>query len=64
MYLKDYKPDESCIYLTIEQACNRANVGKSTLRKLAQEANAVLKIGRIYRVDWKKLQKYLESFAV
>lgn len=61
MHPKNYKPDESCIYLTIEEACNRANVGKATMRRIAEEAGAVMKIGRLYRINWPKLAKYIEE---
>lgn len=50
-------------YPTLQEACNRANVGKATMRRIAEEAGAVMKIGRLYRINWEKVSQYLEGLA-
>ena len=47
---------------TLEQTAKRVNLGLSTVRKLADECGASLKIGRSYRIDIAKLIEYLKSF--
>ena len=48
--------------VTLEQACGRTNLGLSTVRKLADECGASLKIGRAYRIDIQKLIDYIRTF--
>ena len=48
--------------LTIEQAAQRLNLGLSTVRRLAKECGAALKIGRAYRINIQKLIDYLCTF--
>lgn len=63
MNLKIYKAEENCNYLSIKEACSRANVGASTMRRIAEEAHAVIKIGRLYRINWQKIEAYLENLS-
>lgn len=37
--------------LTVSQTAENANLGASTVRKIAEQAGAVRKIGRLYRID-------------
>ena len=39
--------------LTMTQACEASNLGKTTVRKIAEEAGAARKIGRSYRINKK-----------
>ena len=48
--------------ITIKQACERTNLGMSTIRQMSQECGASLKIGRSYRIDIQKLLEYLRTF--
>ncbi len=36
--------------ITLQQACAESNLGSSTVRRLADEAGAVRKIGKSYRI--------------
>ena len=44
-----------------QQASQILNLGLVTVRKLAEEAGASIKIGRAYRIDIDKLIAYIES---
>lgn len=45
--------------LTINQACEVFNLGATTIRQLAKECNAELKIGRSYRIRKDRLLEYI-----
>ena len=47
----------------IHDACLRYGVGVSTMRRLAAEANAVIRIGRIYLVNYEKMDDYMKSIS-
>lgn len=47
--------------VTLIQACELANLGSSTVRKLAKEAGAVRKIGKSYRIKKSVFFDYIES---
>lgn len=36
--------------ITLQQACAESNLGSGTVRRLAEEAGAVRKIGKSYRI--------------
>ena len=36
--------------LTLNQMCERSNLGAATVRKIAEKSGAVRKIGRLYRI--------------
>lgn len=44
----------------IEQACQRYGVGRNTMRKIAEDANAVVRIGRNYLIDFPKVDEYMD----
>lgn len=46
--------------ITVEQACQLSNLGRTTVRRLAEESGAVRKIGRCYRIKKKKFFEYIE----
>lgn len=48
--------------LTLPQACERTNLGSATIRRLADECGASIKIGKSYRVRMDKLLSYIYSF--
>lgn len=48
--------------VTIEQAALRTNLSVYTIRRLAGECGAALKIGRSYRINIQKLIDYLCTF--
>lgn len=47
--------------ITVEQACFLTNLGKTTIRDIAQKAGAARKIGRSYRIHREKLLSYIED---
>lgn len=51
--------------ITLDQACGLANLGRTKVRQLADEAGAVVKIGKSYRIKRKVLFDYIErTFSV
>ncbi len=47
----------------IDQACARYGVGRNTMRQIAEQAGAVRRIGRNYLIDFKVVDKYLDSLS-
>lgn len=47
----------------IEQACARYGLGKNTMRKVAGEAGAEIKIGKCYLINFSKVDAYMDSLA-
>lgn len=47
--------------ITLYQACEAANLGETTVRRLAEESKAVRKIGRSYRINRKIFFNYIEK---
>ena len=45
----------------LEDACARYSFGRSTMRKIAEDAGAVVRIGRCYRVNFDKVDAYLDA---
>lgn len=47
----------------IEQACARYGVGRNTMRQIAEQAEAVIRIGRNYLINFDKVDKYMDSLS-
>lgn len=47
----------------IEQACARYGVGRNTMRQIAEQAGAVIKIGRNYLINFQKVDAYMDSLS-
>lgn len=47
--------------LTYQQTAEKSNLGINTVMKLALESGALVKIGRISRVNWKIFFDYITS---
>ena len=47
--------------ITLQQACAESNLGSSTVRRLADEAGAVRKIGKSYRIKKSVFFDYIET---
>jgi len=47
--------------LTYQQTAENSNMGINTVMKLARESGALIKIGRIARVDWNVFYDYITS---
>lgn len=52
---------EKARYGRVDDVVSRYSIGKSTARKIGQEAGAVVKIGRAALYDYQKIDKYLEQ---
>jgi hypothetical protein len=46
-----------------DQACQRYGVGRNTMRQIAEDANAVIRIGRNYLIDFPKVDKYMDALS-
>lgn len=47
----------------IEQACMRYGLGRNTMRKVASEAGAVVRIGKCYLVNFSKVDAYMDRIS-
>lgn len=47
----------------IEQACLRYGLGKNTMRKVAEDAQAVIRIGKSYLINYSKVDAYMDSMS-
>lgn len=48
---------------TLEQAGMRYGFGRNTMRKIADDAGAIIKIGKCVRVNFSIMDKYLDSLS-
>ncbi len=58
MNLPKYRNDEG-IFLTDQQAATRLNLGIAAVRRMSDEAEATIRIGRTRRVDFEKLVNFV-----
>lgn len=49
------------VLITLTQACQESNLGATAIRKIAEEAGAVRKIGRSYRIKKSVFFDYIEA---
>ena len=49
--------------LSIDDACARYSFGRATMRRVAQDAGAEIRIGRTYRVNKDRLDQYFDSIS-
>lgn len=47
----------------LEQACLRYGVGKNTMRKIANDAGAVIRIGKCYLINFSKVDEYMDALS-
>lgn len=48
---------------TLEQAGMRYGFGRNSMRKIAEEAHAIIKIGKCVRVNFTILDRYIDSLS-
>ena len=48
---------------TLEQEGMRYGFGRNTMRKLAEDAHAIIKIGKSVRVNFTIMDRYLDSIS-
>lgn len=53
--------NDDAIYKTVEQVMKETNICRRSLLKLASEADSLIRIGRIIRINTTKLYEYLEK---
>ena len=49
--------------IKIELACMRYGVGKNTMRKIARDAGAVVRIGKSYLINVSKVDRYMDALS-
>ena len=47
----------------IEQACMRYGLGRNTMRRVADDAQAVIRIGKLYLINFSKVDAYMDSIS-
>lgn len=47
----------------IQQACVRYGLGATTMRKLAKEVGAVVRIGKCYLINFSKMDEYMDKMS-
>ena len=47
----------------IEQACMRYGLGRNAMRKVADDAQAVIRIGKLYLINFSKVDAYMDSIS-
>ena len=53
--------NDEAVYLTIPQVQQKTNLCRSTIMRLAAEANAMIRVGRAIRINSSKLLKYIDK---
>lgn len=48
---------------TLEQAGLRYGFGRNTMRKVAEDAGAIIKIGKCVRINFSIMDKYIDSLS-
>lgn len=56
-----YRNMDGCI-ITIPQAMEKTNLGRSTVTKIATENKCILRFGKSVRIDWERFKKALELY--
>lgn len=54
--------NEDAVFLTVAMASKITSLGKHTVRRMAQECNAVRKIGKSVRINRRILLDYIDTF--
>lgn len=47
----------------IDEACARYGVGRNTMRKIAADANAAIKIGKNYLINFSVVDAYMDALS-
>lgn len=45
----------------VTEACSQTNWSRNTLMRIAEEANAIIRVGRTVRIDMPVLYKYIDE---
>ena len=63
MHKRNYS-DQNGVFVTDVQAAALCNMGRTAVRKYAEECGAAKKLDRSYRIHFPTLEKYLCSFGI
>ena len=47
----------------LEQACIRYSIGHNAMRQVAEDAGAVIRIGKSYLINFTKVDVYMDSIS-
>lgn len=47
----------------IDEACARYGLGKASMRKVAEDAGAVIRIGKRYLINFARVDRYMDSIC-
>lgn len=65
MRTKKQSDDDRAVVKTggIEDACARYGLGKANMRKVAEDAGAIIRIGKRLLVNYAKVDLYMDSIS-
>lgn len=52
-----------CVTGNTQTACIRYGLGRNTMRKVAEEAHAVVRIGRCYLINFNIVDEYMRKIS-
>lgn len=55
--------NEQAKTMGLPEACQRYGLGKATMRKVAEDASAVVRLGRRYLVNVAKVDLYMDAIS-
>nr|WP_300809080.1 DUF6462 family protein [uncultured Acetatifactor sp.] len=64
MYRRTNVASDDSVFIDIDTAARLTQLGKNTIRRLAQESNSARKIGKSYRINRAKLLDYIDTFEM
>lgn len=47
----------------IAEACARYSLGYDTMRKTAEDANAIIRVGRLLLINFTKVDRYMDAIS-
>lgn len=47
----------------LDQACIRYSIGQNTMRQVAEDAGAVIRIGKRYLINFTKVDAYMDGLS-
>lgn len=63
MQVKQFEFADSPYLGRVEQACQRYAVGENTMRRLAKDANAIVRYGRCWLVNYRVLDAFIDGLT-
>ncbi|MGN1191096.1 MAG: DUF6462 family protein [Dorea sp.] len=61
-------PDKICIFYPVkladvEQACARYGIGRNTMREIAEQAHAIVRVKRLWKVNLPVMDAYFDKIT-